>query len=147
MQTQDQKQPRQMKVFSEAYACSDFGDGPTYATFIVTQEFVDSLANMRSIVIDNELSECRKWGSPENWGAGGIEDELRLTSGELVVTRDSMWFRDQPKHADYHIETRAIDIEELLQRYAGSDSEIYMGDDPDELAQHVADDGAEDDED
>lgn len=126
----------------EAYACSEYGDGPLFATVALTTELIERLRKLRTLIIDNKLSEARVMDGPNTWGPGNIEGELRLTCAELVVTENSFWFVDQPKHASYQIETRAIDFESFETALASGDAVLYFGDDIDELEELIKDETA-----
>lgn len=84
------------------------------------------------------LSEAREYNSPDLWGPQGIEDELRLTSGELVVCGNSMWFTAQPKHAGFAVQTRAVTIESVVDGVLRGDSPLFLCDDPAALAARVS---------
>lgn len=117
-------------VFVEAYACSDYGDGPQYAKLIVDQAFCEKLLRLQKLCVENCLTELRICDSPDRWGPGEIENECRFTGPELVITPSSFWFVDQPKHASYHVETRAQDISAFVNVVATSCEPLFLGDDP-----------------
>jgi hypothetical protein len=125
-------------VYVEAYACSDFGDGPEFATFALTDAFLPRLRGVRTVVKEHALSEARIYAGPDEWGPGNLADDLRLNCAELVVTGDSFWFVDQPKHADYHIETRIIPFDALDEALASGESIVIFGDDPEALEQRIS---------
>ena len=114
------------KAYIEAYASSDYGDGPTFAKVLVTPELLDKLRKLSGLCVEHGLSELRVYDSPELWGPGEIESELRLICGELVVTKSSFWFVDQPKNAEYHIETRAQEIEDFFKAIADDTSGVAL---------------------
>lgn len=101
-------------VYIEAYACDDHGDGPQFALLNVDLAFCEKLMRLRQQCIDSNLSELRVFDAPDNWGPDNFAEELHLTCAELVVTRDSFWFTDSPKHASYNIETRLQDIDGFI---------------------------------
>lgn len=117
-------------VYFEAYACTDNADGPEFAKLLVDQHFCDKLKRLQKLVVDHKLSELRVYDGPDSWGPGDIEDNLRLTCAELVVTSSTFWFTDQPKHADYHIETRSQGIDSFIAAVAQGEGTLFFSDDP-----------------
>lgn len=101
-------------AYIEAYAADEYGDGPTYIRLDVTPDFKAQLRNLQRLVQDNGLSEARVYTGEATWGPKGIEDKLRLSHDEMVVTHDTFWFVSQPKYADYHVETRGQNIHDFL---------------------------------
>lgn len=105
-----------LAVYVEAYAYSDTGDGPGLAAIDVNAALIARLERLRALCAFHGLTEVRVNGSPD-WGPRGIADQLRLQNHELVVTpAGDFWYVAQPKDADYHVETRAIGIDDLLRR-------------------------------
>lgn len=130
-------------VFIEAYACDSYGDGPKFAKLEVTPGFCDRLASLQQLCVDRNLSELRVYEGPDVWGPGNIEDELRLSDAELVVTKTSFWFTDHPKHTDYSIETRAQGIQAFIESAsAKSDEPLFLGEDIEALKERVDEDEA-----
>ena len=120
------------KVYIEAYAASDNGDGPRFAEVWATQEFLARLNRLSGLCTEHSLSELRVFDSPEAWGPGDVAEDLRLTGGELVVTENSFWFVDAPKNTDYHIETRAQNIAQFCDMVKQLNGDTaYLGEDPD----------------
>lgn len=136
---------RERIAFVEAYAASDFGDGPSFAKLVANSDFVVKLRQLAALCVTHRLSELRTYDSPSLWGPRDIEGELRLNCGELVVTPSSFWFVDQPKHASYHIETRAIEIEAFCESIASApcNDPLYFGDQEASLKDAVIEDGHE----
>lgn len=124
-------------VFIEAYACDDNADGPGFAKLLVDQHFCEKLKSLQSLVIDHKLSELRVYEGPDSWGPGDIEDELRLTCAEMVVTSSSFWFTDQPKHAGYSIETRTQGIDQFIAAITQGSGVLFLGDDPEYTKENV----------
>lgn len=100
------------KLIIDAYACSEFGDGPAYAELTVYQVFFDRLRELSWLCKERGLESVSVPAGPDYWDN---EDDLRIRGNSLVVTDDSFWFSAYPKHADYAVETRAIDIETFIQ--------------------------------
>lgn len=90
----------------EAYAASEHGDGPSFASFEVTQALLDRVEHLVRLCQENGLSEARYAAYP-TWGPGDIEEELRLQDGEIVVRPNgSFFYTDYPDVGDYKIESR-----------------------------------------
>lgn len=121
---------RQLTVFVEAYAVSDHGDGPVYIILEVTRELAHRLAELRDLCDAHNLSEVRAWGGPKSWGPSGIEEELRLVDDELVVSGGTCRFTAHPKHADYCVESRAIEICDLIRTLDEAEAPRFFGEDP-----------------
>ncbi|CAI9912006.1 hypothetical protein EFK68_02985 [Pseudomonas aeruginosa] len=114
---------KQVLVIS-AHATSEYGDGPQIAVYPDAAELLMRVQQMYALVEANQLSEVRMYCSP-NWGPVSIEEELRLTCGELVVSSNVFYFTDSPKHADYKIETDPKSINQLEEWVASGAKEIF----------------------
>ena len=129
------------KVYLEAYACDDYGDGPTFAELDVTPEFCARLQRLAALGTEHQLTELRVSDGPDTWGPGDVAQDMYFTMPELVVAGDSFWFTDHPKHAKYSVETRAIGITgfcDAVAKQARSDP-LFFGEDVDALRGCVAD--------
>lgn len=114
-------------------ANQDFSDTPCFAYFKVTQSFIDWAKKLHSILIENSLTELRTASGPEYQN----EDEYRLDSHELVITKDSIWFTCFSKHTDIEVETtRSPSVEKYQSLFddAENDDVIYLGADGEEDA-------------
>lgn len=111
-------------VLFEAVVCSDNVDGPRFGSIRADETLRRRLLEMQALCERHGLSEVRVSAGCD-WGPGDIEDEMRLQNHELVVVGDSFWFRADPKHADYHVETRAQDIQTFV-----DETRHYVGDAP-----------------
>lgn len=94
----------------EAFACDEYGEGPGWGQLEVTQEVLNELHEMQTLCLQNSCEISRDFGGME-WGN---DDSLRLRGDELHVSASSFWVRARPKHCDYYVETRMMDIEELF---------------------------------
>ena len=111
---------------------------------VVDQKFISRLKQLQSVCAEFDLSSVHTVGSPEAWGPGNVQDDLRLTMPELVVGNGAFWFNDYPKHASYQIETNSIGIDNLVEMVAiESNERLYFGDDTDELKEIVEDEIAD----
>lgn len=101
-------------AYVESYAVDDYGVGPAYATFNASDGLIEELFMLKQLCKTYGLSEARVFRAC-NWGPEGVEDELRLQTHELVVCNGDFWFRADVKHAGYHVETRAQDIDAFVE--------------------------------
>jgi len=129
-------------TYVEAYACDEHGDGPLFAKVEADQAFLDRITRLQKIVKEHHLSEVRQYSGDHEWEAGDVADDLRLVNDELVVCHDAFWFVADVKHADYHVETRAQDIETFIKSILAheGDEPMYFGNDIKELQDMVEDD-------
>lgn len=101
-------------IFSAHETSIDGGDCPSFASFEMTQKTIDRLKATKAVMDEHRFARCSTYASPDYWGPGNIENELRLQGDELVVSSlGDMWFSSFPKHADYEIETNAVSVEFL----------------------------------
>jgi hypothetical protein len=98
-------------VVFEAYAVSDYGDGPAWARLAVDAAFLRRLEHLAALLQAHRLTAVATYDAPDAWD---MEGELRLRSAELVVSGDAFWFEARPKHADYYVETRAVPVREFI---------------------------------
>lgn len=100
------------RLVVEAYAVSEFGDGPSFAEFMVDQSFLGRIDRLRRVCKEYALESVSVWSSPENWDN---QEELRIRDDSLRVFHgNSFWFEAHPKHADYNVETQQIEIDDLF---------------------------------
>lgn len=137
----DNQPMQEHTVYFEAYACDDYGDGPGYAVLTVSQQFCDKLKHLQKMAGEFGLSELRTYASPDAYGPGDIEENLRLTCGELVVTPTMFWFTDHPKHIGYNIETRSQSIDGFIAAVA--EGKQFFGNDLDDLRKRVEEENEE----
>ena len=95
----------------DAYAVSEFGDGPAYAELAVDQAFIDRLVRLCRLGQENDLESVTVAAAPDRWDN---QEELRIRGDSLRVFGGAFWFEAHPKHADYGVETRSIGIDALL---------------------------------
>ena len=117
------------RLVIEAYCTNEFGEGPGFAVVTIDRAFVDLVKKHQAIVVANDglyfSSSCGiVW---EN------KPDYRIRSESLSVGSSEFFFTGQPKHVDYEVVTRPVEIEEL-EGYLASDLEFYVvGDAPDDL--------------
>lgn len=99
------------KLVIDAYAVSEFGDGPAYAEVTVDRTFIDRLVRMCHLCKNSDLESVTVAAAPDRWDN---QEELRIRGDSLRVFGNAFWFEAHPKHADYGVETRSIEIDALL---------------------------------
>jgi hypothetical protein len=106
----------------EAYALSDFGDGPQWAVAEVDMAFVERVERLAALVRVNDLAFVTANDSVD-WDQ---EDDLVIRTDGLVVVADGdFWFTGYLKHASYKVETRLCNIADLRKALeAGPEAEI-----------------------
>jgi hypothetical protein len=121
-------------IYVEAYTMGSWDEGLRCAEVIVNPEFFQQVRELQALCVERNLSEVRCFGSPESWGPADVVDELRLNFGELVATTSRFWFAEQPKHRECGVETRALDLDDILAKIAsnGDGGRLVFGED-DEL--------------
>lgn len=109
------------------------GDTPDFCEFDLTNEKLLRLERLADLVAKNGLNSLSLSMSPE-WGPGNVAEDLRLHSGEVVVSSDSIVFTDRPKHSDYKIESKFILLSDLRAEFdSASDGDIIFPDNSPEL--------------
>lgn len=95
----------------EAFACSEWGDGPQWARVEVTQELVNNIHRLQTECLEKALTRVEQSYVCEEWDN---TEELRIRGDELVVDRHSFWLSAQPKYGDYAVETRMTDVKDFF---------------------------------
>ncbi|WP_431798004.1 hypothetical protein SGO26_30030 (plasmid) [Cupriavidus metallidurans] len=129
------------RVVIEASGTSESAEAPTYAAFDVTHSFIGKLARLVAVCKAYELTEARFACYPA-WGPGGIEEELRLQNGEVVVQPDGTFrFADYPSDGGYIIQTSSAQIAVLMEKFgAAADGDVFfLADDPSLPARYAED--------
>ena len=114
-------------VYVEAHSCDEHGEGPVYAHLEVTPRFIATLLSLQALCVAHQLLEVSVSDGPDAWGPSGIDDELRLNNPELVVTPSLFWFRDQPKHCTYTVETSGQRIDSFVAEISSAGAPVYLG--------------------
>ncbi|MNR71893.1 hypothetical protein D3C71_25720 [compost metagenome] len=127
-------------LYIDAYATGD-GDGPTWARIVVDTDFLQQLTRLHAAAQAAKASEIRTWLEPDAWD--GEESSSFLESELVVLPGGAFWFRFDVKHADYHVETRGMTIEELLHQLAeaqkNGDEYLFHGPDIPSLKERLDD--------
>lgn len=101
-------------VAINARPTEEWGENPNYALIKVDAKFIQNLKRYQNLCNTFGLAEVVVDGGPERWGDVGFEDPLMLQDDRLKVTRFSFGFTDYPKHSNYQIETRMLDIDGFI---------------------------------
>lgn len=97
-------------LYWEAYACDDHGTGPSFAKVQIDQAFVSNLLDLQATCISKKLGSAEQEIGVE-WDDA---DSYHMQGDEISVGAHSFWVRARPKHANYDVETRSINIKDLL---------------------------------
>jgi hypothetical protein len=110
---------KSVTFYFDAYACDEHADGPQAAKLCVNQAFVDKLLQLQGCLANTPypLSEVRTLDHPTCWLPEGVEDELVLTLGELVVTNNFFWFTDCPDGRSDAIVSEGFGIADLVSQF------------------------------
>lgn len=100
-----------VEMYVDAYSCDYYGEGPAWAKVTLTPQFLNEVLRMQRICKEQDVDIVSKSWAPEKWER---EERLHFEGDDLYVTDSSWWFRARPKHADYAVETRNVDIGDML---------------------------------
>ena len=110
---------KEFDLYLSAASTSEYGDGPSWAKVTVNQEFVNQIFEMLAVIKLAKLSGAERYVYPDEWEN---EDEYRLIDNCLHVSpHGDFWFTSYPKHSDYNIETRGLDMMRLSKAIASSE--------------------------
>lgn len=108
--------PRPRTLYVETLSA----EGPRWAKVEITQQFLETLAELAHLVESLDLSELRRWREPEAWES---ENDYRLRESELIVSSRAMfWFRTGLKQADDDLETVGLSVPGLIALLKESDT-------------------------
>lgn len=132
-----------VRVVVGAKGSRDGAEAPSYAAFDVNPGFMSMLARLTGVCKEHGLTETRNENYPA-WGPGGIEEELRLQNGELVVLADGNFrFTDCPRDGGYIIQTEGVNAVELKTRFdSAADGEVIFMTDAEYVQDYYAADYA-----
>lgn len=113
-----------VELLMSCFCTNEFGSAPAYGKVTLTQQLVDRIFALRALASEHNLSELRDF-YPIEWGGQDpdLDEEWRMELEELVVGGHSMWFLASPKHANYNVETRAIELNLLKKVLSSRDSD------------------------
>ncbi len=117
---------KEMTLVLACTATSDYGDNPSYASVLLTEEFVAKMEKVNEVCKENDLAGAQICMCPDYWSGG---DELRLRDDEVNIWGGSMFFRARPKHAGYDVETYWIEIKDLRELMTKGSAEGFAVED------------------
>lgn len=126
-------------VFFEAHSISDYGDSPGWLIVDIDETWLENLARLSRLAADNQLDWVQESAGEywDDWERFRLDNELFC-----VTAGGSAYWETYPKHANYHIETKAVsvrDLGELLRSgLEGTHEVLYYGMDPLEPAEEEA---------
>jgi len=121
-------------LYVRAFACEEYGEAPNWARIVVTPELLTRLMQLRHVVHTTTVNCISDWGDPDLWSSEReslqanhkdaqdfMDDEKprEMDHGFLYVSATRFWYRTRPKHANYNVETCAINFEALLAALEG----------------------------
>jgi hypothetical protein len=98
-------------LYMEAFSCYEFGESPGWARIRVDQALMTTLLENQALCRERGLEHLATAPNLIEWGD---QDNLNVRDEDLMVGKRSLWYRGRPKHAEYYVETRIIEIAELL---------------------------------
>ncbi|KWT98280.1 hypothetical protein APY03_0415 [Variovorax sp. WDL1] len=107
------KMDNPVTLYLSAFACDEFGEAPRWAKVTLDQAFMDQLLAMRTRCIEQNLDLQATSAEPEAWQEDGMFPR-RVSGTAVYVNKGGWWFQGYPKHCNYAIETRMVEIETLL---------------------------------
>lgn len=118
---------KEITLVLAANSTSEYGDGPGWASIVLTDSFVSRLESVLKLVQENDLTGADIDYAPDKWEN---QEEYRLLYDEACISRIGFYFRSWPKHANYAVETNGIEISslrELLEKGESEDVEVING--------------------
>lgn len=117
-QTQATAQTKSIRVVIDARCHNEFANGPGHASFLLTQELINTMTHLHALCQEHQLSEVRAWKSIEWHNKEG----LRIEDEELVVVHGgTIWFIAYSRDVDSSVETETMEISSLLEIFDETD--------------------------
>lgn len=117
-QTNATAQAKSVRVVIDANSHNEYADGPGSASFLLTQDLINTMTSLHALCQEHQLSEVRTWKSIE-WRN---KDDLRIEDEELVVVPGgSIWFFAYSRETNSNVETESIEIASLLEIFDETD--------------------------
>ena len=106
-----------VEVFIECYTNSDWGTGPAYVALLMTEQSFAAVVKAAQACADNEgwifielsMGPARTQADVNDSGIA-----LNISYWDMRVYRDSMHFHGMPKEGDESVESRSLDLSNLL---------------------------------
>lgn len=98
-------------AFVKAFSCDEYGESPDWARIRFSQKMTLRVLELMDLVKAQELEHVAISYGVDYWHN---DKDLRISYEDLYVSRERVWFRGLPKHADYAVETRSFDFVNAL---------------------------------
>lgn len=121
------------RIVIEAHADNGYEYAPEFAIQELDNAFIQQVLRLQKLCVEHDLNECHAAARPY-WDG---EEDIRVETSEIVVTRNSFWFVLSPKYVNYIVLTSAIPVEFILNT-AQPGSEFYCAKKPDEFRMAVS---------
>lgn len=122
-QTQAAAKTKSISVIIDAHCHNEYADGPGHATFLLTQELLNTMQHLQALCQEHQLSEVRilrdiDWHNKE---------ALRIQEEELVVAPGgAIWFTAYARDVDSNVETEMTAISALAEIFGETaDGDTY----------------------
>ncbi len=102
----------------------------------VDENFIRRVLSLRAVCTANSFESVSIARAPDAWLPASLDTELNLNAPRLVVTPDSFWFEDQPKHGRDRIECIPVRIDGLVSWFESDELFLVCGDD-DEFQNYI----------
>tara|TARA_B100001105_G_scaffold253112_1_gene246026 strand:- start:117 stop:740 length:624 start_codon:yes stop_codon:yes gene_type:complete len=103
-----------VEVFLECYANSDWAVGPSYAALQLDQAGFDRLTQAMRCCVEHGWSMIETNGGPSSWDDDEGRCDLSVRSWNLRASKDAFWFHGMPKEGSDTVESRGLDIANLV---------------------------------
>lgn len=103
-----------IEVFLECYANSDWAVGPSYVVLHLDQAGFDRLTHAMRCCVEHNWSMVETNGGPSSWDDDEGRCDLSVRSWNLRVSKDAFWFHGMPKEGSDTVESRGLDIANLV---------------------------------
>ena len=114
-----------VRVYMGVHACHEYGESPDYCWTDINQSWVNRVFELRAASDSLNLSEMEDSCEVPDW----MDDfgTYRIQYDCLKVAGDEFWYKGEPKHCDYSVETYMIHIDKLIHLVQGcSRGELYL---------------------
>lgn len=95
----------------DAYGLTESGDGPWYAEFTVTPDFIERLLRLSRLCTENDLAYAAGRDAVDRWDR---EEKFRIRGDCLQVFGNFFYFEAGSRSLDCDVRTNDIDIASLV---------------------------------
>lgn len=116
-------------LYLAAFSCDEYGSGPSWTKVVLSQAFMDELLRAQRRVQELDLSMLELNVAPDDWSterSSSLGAVLNLREECLRVGETAFWFRATPKHCDYAVESRMLEIETLVNALSRKNEGKYL---------------------